>query len=570
MNSPVPYKRALVAAALVALLVFIVYLPSLWNGFVNWDDPTYVINNPYIRSLDLAFIKWSLTNIYFANWHPLTIISYAVDYAIWGTNPFGYHLTNNILHGLNTALVLLLTVLLCSEAAKKGPDKPPAGYWPLRAGIVAALLFGLHPLRVESVVWVAERKDVLTAFFFLLSVLAYLRYATGGKAAFYVAALLTFALALLSKPMAVTLPAVLLIIDLYPLDRFNFKGAGAIRRALLEKAPFFALSIAASLVAVWAQRHGGALSPVSMSLLEKGATALRASVFYLYKTAVPANLAPFYPHPADAGALTPETIVSFVALSAIVLLCAFTFKRRRYLAAAFLCYIVTLGPVSGIIQVGSQAAADRYTYLPTISFFIITGAALTAIATGRLRGPAIAAGIILVAALSWATISQGGIWKDSLTLWSYEIEKYPDRVAIAYTNRGIALGGIGKDEPAIADFTRAVSLDPEMKMAWYNRALSLSNLGRYREAVADLDRAVEIDRLYADAYHNRGVAHANLAEYEKAIEDFTASLDIEPSGGAYMNLAMAQRMAGRDKEAQESFSAAWRLGVREAGQYLRK
>jgi len=554
MNSPVQYKRAIAAASLVALLVFIVYLPSLSNGFANWDDPAYVYRNAHIRAFDPV---WAFTSVIVGTWLPLTLLSFTMDYAVWGPDPFGYHLTNNILHAMNTALVLLLTVSLCARAARKD------GAGPLWAGMAAALLFGLHPLRVESVVWVAERKDVLCAFFFLLSVLAYLRYASGGKRALYAASLAAAALALLSKPMAVTLPAVLLLLDLYPLNRFKTE----LKKALLEKLPFFTLSAAASAAAIWAQGRGGALSPISMSLHEKGAAAIRAAVFYLYKTIVPVNLAPFYPHPGKTGVLTAETIISLLVLAAIAALCVVTFKRRRYFTAALLCYIITLAPVSGIIQVGSQAAADRYTYLPTISLFIIAGAAFAHAAKGRFKVPVALAGVLIAAALSWATVSQGAIWKDSLTLWSYEIERYPGRVALAYANRGIALGSAGMDEAAIADFTGAIAIDPNMRMAWYNRALSMSNLRRYREAVADLDVAIAIDPLYADAYH---VAHANLAEYEKAIADFKAYISIDPSGAAYMNLAMAQRMAGRDNDAQESFRAAYRLGVQGAGQYLRE
>ncbi|MFQ5737098.1 MAG: hypothetical protein ACE5GY_09610, partial [Thermodesulfobacteriota bacterium] len=441
-------RTLLLLGALVAATVFIVYLPVLGNGFVNWDDGAYVYRNLHIRSLD---IRWAFSSVVVGTWLPLTLLSYTLDYAIWGLNPLGYHLTNNLLHALNSALVLVLGARLYAIAAH-GEGAKKGALW---AGFVAALLFGLHPLRVESVAWIAERKDVLCAFFFLLAALAYIEYASvknapGRGLLWYAASLVLFILALLAKPMAVTLPAVLLILDLYPLGRLTGRrGAGA-GRAVAEKIPFFALSVAASATALWAQRLYDAVAPLSSAApFDRVLTAINASVFYLYKTIAPVGLAPLYPRPSGMGGTgasllsSPASIVSLAVFLVLTAVCVLTFRRRRYIGTAMLCYAVTLLPVSGIIRVGSQAAADRYTYLPTIGLFVLAGALAGRViarqkarrGVGRGVGRMVVAATVLAAviALSWATVRQTRVWKDSLTLWSYEIARYPGQVALAYT-----------------------------------------------------------------------------------------------------------------------------------------
>ncbi|MDP2689108.1 MAG: hypothetical protein Q8P48_03235, partial [Deltaproteobacteria bacterium] len=367
-------RKIYLASAALVVVAFLIYLPSVGNGFVNWDDQAYVYENPYIRSLD---ISWLLTAEVMGNWHPLTMLSYAADYALWGLDPRGYHLVNTVLHSLNTGLAALFAFLFFRAASggkreADGLTKRSA----LFAAVIAALIFGLHPQRVESVAWVSERKDVLSGFFFLLSLIFYLRYAApprNGWAVSYAASLIFFVLAVMSKPMAITLPVALLVFDIYPLNRLS--GMKKIRKAVIEKIPFFAVSVAAAYLAVWAQRSGGALAPLApYPLGSRLMVAGKAVVFYLYKMALPFGLAPFYPREARPSFFSYEYAGAFVVVALISIFCIWAFKKNRIFAALWLYYLVTLSPVIGIIQVGSQAAADRYTYLPSLGPALLVAA----------------------------------------------------------------------------------------------------------------------------------------------------------------------------------------------------
>ncbi|HXI09833.1 MAG TPA: tetratricopeptide repeat protein, partial [Thermodesulfobacteriota bacterium] len=463
-----PRLTVAAAALLCALASFLVYAPTLNYGFINWDDPEYVYNNPLIRSMDAGFFISILTRPYFGNWHPLTMLSYALDYRFWGLNPAGYHLTNIVFHGLNTALVLVLAVRLLRASGARWTASEE-----VLAGVVAAVFFGLHPVHAESVAWVSERKDVLSAFFFILSLLAYLKYAADPLKRRYAAALVFFILALMSKPMAVTLPVVLLVLDFYPLRR-SFSG-----RTVVEKLPFFALAAGASALTMWAQKGALAREGV-LTLGARVATAVRAAGFYLYKMALPFDLAPYYPHPVSIDFFTPEYIGAAVFLAAVTVFCFVTVKRHRGLLSGWLYYLVTLLPVLGLIQVGGQAAADRYTYIPSIGVAVLLGAGVAALA-GRLPARGFAAlgtalSLILAASLSYGTLRQAAIWKDSETLWTYEIGEFP-KTHVAYNNRGLARQDRGEMQGALEDFSKAISLAPELAELYNNRGAAFHIVG---------------------------------------------------------------------------------------------
>jgi hypothetical protein len=456
-------------ALIVASVTFVVYLPALNNEFVNWDDPTYVYENYQIRSIDFGFLKWIFTAVVSGNWHPLTMFTHALDYSFWGLDPRGHHLTSIIFHTFNTLLVFILVVQLlgCGRAGKTGipngftgPDKKA-----LIAGIVTALVFGIHPVHVESVAWISERKDVLSVFFFLLSVLAYLKYTSSRnskRSISYGACLLLFTMALMSKPMAVTLPVVLLILDYYPLGRMSLEGGlkGA-KWSLLEKVPFFVLSLLSSLITIWAQHTGGALTtleayPLKVRIL----VALRAYAFYIYKMVLPIDLAPFYPYPRSIDFFAIEFLVSFILLIVITTLCLWSVKRYKLFSAIWLYYLITLIPVIGIVQVGEQAAADRYTYLPSLGPFLLAGLGagiVFEISSKKLYRTAIIATLVVLSGiLVNKTVKQTAIWQDSITLWSYEIKLFPNRVPIAHINLGIAYGKQGQLDTAIKKFRIAL------------------------------------------------------------------------------------------------------------------
>lgn len=531
MNTPSLDKRVIIpGAALVALITLIIYLPSLGNGFVNWDDPVYIQKNEFIRTLDFAFIRWAFTSIFFSNWHPLTMLSYAIDFSLWGENPFGYHLENIILHAVNTFLVFLVTAKIFERAGS-------AGRKATAACVAASLLFGIHPLHVESVSWISERKDLLSGFFFFLAILAYLRYArtgAGRKVPYYAATLVLFLLALLSKPMVVTFPVVLLILDFYPLGRLS--GRRDLARTAVEKVPFFALSALSAVVTIFAQKAAAATFE-AVPFPDRFVTAVRAIIFYIWKMVLPVGLAPLYKLPREESFLDPWFLFSLFLVLAVSVFCVAAARRRREYLAAWLYYIITLLPVLGLIQVGRQAAANRYTYLPALSLFMLFGAGAGALYDRFQKGTGKAVFraslVVAFAVLSFLTIRQEAVWKDGVSLWTKEIKEYP-----------------------------------EERSAWYSRAEAHKINGRYAEAIADLDEAIRLSPYYAEAFSTRGNSYKRLGELGKAAEDLKMAISIKPENANFhYNLSLIYGELGMKSLAIESAEEAARLGSSIAADY---
>ena len=502
-------------AVLVAALTFLAYRPALTNGFINWDDPIYVYWNPGIRTIDLG---WAFTTVVAKNWHPLTMLSHAVDFSLWGLNPRGHHLTSVVLHAANTFLVFILV-----ERLIRGK--------PLLLPLVASLLFALHPLHVESVAWVSERKDVLSGFFYLLSVIFYLGYARGSRPeSRYGLALFFFVLALLSKPMAVSLPLVLLILDYYPLGRFGREGS---RTILIEKIPFFVLSAAISVVTLWTQHQSGAVKPLGdFTVMERLVVSVRACVYYLYKMILPVNLAPLYPLPGELSPLGPLFIVSALIILVITAFAVVAARRGRgYFLSAWLFYLVALLPVIGIVHVGAQAAADRYTYLPSLGPFVLAGAGLSYLfdRSSRTRLVTLAFVVFMVGAFAVKTVEQEALWRDPVTLWSHEIRIFPG-VPSAYYNRGHAYLGMKEYTRAIEDFTAAVELDPGHTSSYNARGVAYRETGDLERAEGDFTRAIELDPGSSKAYLNRGNLYLKTGEAERAAQDLKKAAELKGEG----------------------------------------
>ncbi|MEE9614567.1 MAG: tetratricopeptide repeat protein [Thermodesulfobacteriota bacterium] len=562
-------KATLLAALLVSCVTFLAYLPALDNGFVNWDDPAYVYENPNIRSLDAEFFRQLPTAVVSSNWHPLTVLSHGVDCALWGPDPMGHHLSSVVLHALNTFLVFILAVRLVGAAL---PVRA------LAAGAVTALLFGLHPLHVESVAWVSERKDVLYSFFFLLSVLAYLRYVSsekgGGKATAYAASLGFFALSLMSKPMAVTLPLVLLILDYYPLGRLKAK------RVVVEKVPFFLLSAVAALAAIWTQHEGETISSLGLNpLITRILVSIRAYVFYLYKMVLPLDLAPLYPYPTDINALSLEYAGAFLLLLAITALCVLAIKKKPGLSALWLYYLVTLFPVIGVVTFGAHEAADRYTYLPALGPFLLAGVGAAAVYerfSKELRGKVIVAAAVLLisAALVYKTEKQIAVWKDSITLWTHEIDLLPEESHSAlygYYNRGAAYYELGNCPEAVRDLTRTIKLSTRFADAYKMRATCLLRLGDYGRAIGDMTSYLEFDPTAAAIYNDRGNAYLITGNARAAIKDYEKVIELNPGHpNAYYNLGTLYANMGENEKAAVYFKGAAHLGIPEAEERLRE
>lgn len=545
-------NRKFLLAFAIFLAVFVVYSPSLENGFVNWDDKTYVYENRYLGLPALAFLKWAFTSYYFANWHPLTLVSYAIDYSISGLNPFVFHLSSVLLHCLDTVLVFFLCLALISASGAKVSGK---AYW---AAIIAALLFGLHPLRVESVSWVSERKDVLSAAFSLLALLSYLKYAGKKSVSWYAWTAAFTAAALLSKPMAVTLPLVMLILDYYPLQRTSVKTLAAL---VLEKTPFILMSAAVAAATILAQGERDAIWG-SFSPLERAAMAVKAYAFYLQKTVLPSGLAPLYPYPASVELLSFEYLLPAALLLALTFA---AFRAGRLYIAVWAYYLVTLLPVIGFIQAGPQFAADRYSYLPLAGPFVLAGLAASEVIMGRaggaLRKSAVLLSVLVFAVLCALTVRQQSIWKDSVSLWDHEIRSYPGASPIAYYNRGMASVEKGRHIESIEYFTAAVGMEPAFIKAYLNRGFSFSATGESEKAIRDFSKVLELDPDYAKAYLNRGFLYLQSGENSLALKDLTEAVRLDKDNGfALYNLAIAYSRAGDEAMSKSLFERAAKKG----------
>ncbi len=599
-------------ASLVALATFLVYLPTLQNEFVEWDDTSYITKNPNIRSLSLSFLKWAFFSFHVSNWHPLAWISHAIDYWVWGLNPVGHHLTSIIIHAINTFVVVLLVFKLLHVLSKSMHRNNEALLLSDQeifiTSVTTGLLFGLHPLHVESVAWVSERKDLLCALFFLLSILKYIGYA---KSVFnesvreyrfrqffnkhYLLTFIFFILSLLSKPMAITLPIVLLLLDWYPLDRIRSQ---TYKDVLVEKVPFLALSLFSAIMTILAQKAGGAIAtveefPLSVRVIVGG----KALIVYLWKMICPLNLIPFYPYPQDASLFSLEYFPAIVLVIVISLVCLIYWKRKFWISV-WAYYVVTLIPVLGIVQVGSQAMADRYTYLPSLSIFLAIGLGVALLAVKLLKGRGLSATIAASAALltlslfmSYLTIKQIGIWKNSYLLWSYVVKKEPTQVPQAYfslgtvflekedldsalafyskalelnpkyveafENRAYVFDKMGRFDEAASDYSKSIGLKPSRYQAYYNRAGVFSKMGLTEKALADYDKVIDLDPMNYDAYNNRGIVLYNGGQLDKALNAYNQAIALDPERyEAFYNRGTLYENVGQLKNALADYDRA--------------
>lgn len=529
-------QKIFLPALLCATAVFLVFLPSLWFDFVNYDDNEYIYANPSLRGLSVDFIRWAFTNVVHGNWHPLTMISYSIDYSIWGLDPKGYHLTNIVLHAANTALLMTLAYILLGRCRWSGRNR-------MLASILTALLFGLHPLRAESVVWISERKDVLSGLFFLLTLIYYWKYVSKQGALPFALSLIFFTLSLLSKSMVVTLPAVLLLLDFYPFGRFR---TGQTRAVLLEKIPFFLLSGLPAVLTLLAQQHiisVGSFTP----LVNRFFWAIYSYWFYLYKLINPFWLAPIYPHPVFFNILSPWVLGSLAFFILSTLSFALYAKKNGLLLCVWLYYVITLTPVIGIIPLGLQGAADRYTYLPSIGPLMLAGICAGYIAEKkqRLFVPVAAASVAMAFALIPLTLKQSSIWKDSVALWTQEIT-YLERHTVFIPN------GIYMDNEDLGLRLKTLT--------YYNRALAYFQKEEYSMAITDFNKILEINPGRNDIYMKRGYALAMTKDYVKAIEDFSVAISHDPYNPApYRNRALAYRAVGEIEKSEMDFTEAKNL-----------
>jgi tetratricopeptide (TPR) repeat protein len=535
-------RLAAIAAALV-LLTVAAYGGVLRSAFVNYDDDVYVTGNAEVlRGLDGASIVWAATATHASNWHPVTWLSHMLDVELFGLDSGKHHATSLLLHAANVVLLFLLFVRMTGAV------------W--RSALVAAL-FAVHPLHVESVAWIAERKDVLSTFLWLLTSAAWLRYLAAPAASRYVVVLAAFALGLMAKPMLVTLPFTLLLLDAWPLRRRE-RGWRAL---LVEKAPLFAMAALSCVATLVAQRRGGAVQALAdFTFAERLANALTSYVAYLGRAAWPSSLAVFYPH-------GHEHLLAWSVAWAALLLAAGTAaalsraKRAPYLAFGWLWYVGTLVPVIGLVQVGGQGMADRYTYVPLIGVFVAVawGLAEAVGESAARRRVAVVAAIAAVGALALVTRAQVGTWRDSTALFERALSVTTGNW-LAENNLGRALSDAGRVDDAIAHFERALRIAPDYVGAHLNLGNALVSTGRVDEGIDRYRRALALRPDFAEARGNlgaallaRGEAGQAVAEYEQAVRASPGSLKLANG------LGVALARAGRFEEAVAAYRRALQL-----------
>jgi tetratricopeptide (TPR) repeat protein len=531
--------------AVLACGILLVYWQVRNFDFVNYDDNHYVYENPHVSGgLSRDSVVWAFTAGHASNWHPLTWLSHMLDRQLFGPNPGWMHLVNVLFHIANT--LLLFTVL----------KRMTGAIWP--SAFVAAA-FALHPMHVESVAWIAERKDVLSTFFMLLTLAVYVSYAKRGGKGRYFLAILLFALGLMAKPMLVTLPFVLLLVDYWPLGRLDTRQT--LYRAIIEKIPFFALAAVSSAVTFLVQKSGGAVANINILPLHyRVANIFLSYAEYIGKMFRPLDMAVFYPF--DAGAIQGRRVAVCVLLLLVITVSVIRFGReRKYLVAGWFWFLGTLVPVIGLVQVGGQAFADRYTYIPYIGLFIMIAWGVPELLS-RWPHRKIAMGVsAAVALMALGICAQGQVsyWKDSLTLYSHAVEAAPNNY-VAYYNRGIAYEKLGRMQEAIEDFGAGIRVKPDLYEANNSRGAAYSKLGRSTEAIEDFNRAIKLKPDYAEAYNNRGAAYNKLGRSAEAIGDFDRSISIKPDfADAYNNRGAAYYELGRRAEAMDDFNRAIKL-----------
>src|SRR5437899_986658 len=513
---------------LIALVTFAAFLPTLNNQFVDWDDQRNFLENPHYRGLAWTHLRWMWTT-HLGHYIPLTWMTLGLDYLLWGMNPVGYHLTSLLLHAANAVVFFFVVRRILTRAL---PSLSERGHALAVSAGFAALVFAIHPLRVESVAWVTERRDVLSGLFYLVTILVYLRACEGEKRGrrWYWLAVATFVCALLSKAIVVNLPIVLLILDVYPLRRLG--GAvgwwsEAARRIYIEKIPFVLLAAAASAIAIMAQlSHHTMVSVVQLSALGRLAVSVYGVSFYLWKTVAPVSLSPLYELPPTVSPWAPPFLLSYglvVAITAIAL----AFRRRvPGLPAALLAYVVILLPVLGLFQSGPQIAADRYTYLAGLGWALLTGAGLLSCwRTKRFLIPGCA--VCVVVGLGVLTWNQVQIWHDSERLWTHVLAIDPQS-SIAENNLGIVRADQKKRAEAIEHYQRALQIRPEYAQAHYNLGVALAQQGKPAEAIEHYRQALRIKPDDALAHNNWGVVLAEQGRLAEAIEHFQVALRIKP------------------------------------------
>jgi tetratricopeptide (TPR) repeat protein len=595
---------------LIAAVVLACYLPALHNGFV-WDDHANLIENFNYRGLSFAHLHWMFTTIHDANYHPLIWLTLAVDFVLWGMNPAGYHLTNIVLHTFNAVLFyFLVAAFLRRETAADPKDNA----FVLQTGAaVGALFFALHPLRVEPVVGVSIRGDVLCGFFYLLTVIAYLRMnesrTAAGRRKWFLLSLLFFIFSLLSRAWGITLPLVLLILDAYPLRRFDVRAelqqrahspqlaAGlaseskndgipysrrfpvplqrdcrdlqsisSFKKVLLEKIPFAFFALSAGILAFWAKR-GSMLMVAKHGLMDRFVQATYGLCFYIVKTIAPIRLSPLYLLEKDFNPIEPKYILSALLVLGIILGLIAMRHRWPWALTAWVCYAVIVSPLLGFVQSGPQIAADRYTYIACMPFAILAGAGMQRLGLARQNERLFSVKRFAVMAFIWAGLlvlavassRHTHIWHNDLSFWNQALRLDPGHY-IAYNNRGYYCKNQRGPADTLNDYNNAIRLNPEYDKAYFNRGNLLMEQGDLAGALKDYNTLIRLDPNHARTYYNRGNLLKEQGDLAGALKDYNFAIRLNPEySQAYNNRGLLYKEQSDFAGADKDFTAAIRL-----------
>lgn len=550
--------RVAVVCLLLSSVTLIVYWSVTRHGFINYDDPVYITENPYItHGLTWKGLTWAFTKVHGEStyWHPLTWVSHMLDCELFGLKAGAHHLINVFFHVANTVLLFLVL------------RKMTGAFW--RSAMVSAL-FAWHPLQVDTVAWVTERKNVLSTLFWMLTLLAYVRYVEQSKVqgsrskVFYALALLLFGMGLMCKPVLVTLPCVLLLLDFWPLQRTDFTKpklcVATLAPLFLEKLPFFVLSAASSAITMIAHEGLGMMKPIYSPPLDlRIENAVVSYVRYLGKAFWPTKLAVCYPHP---GMWPFEKVFSsFLVLLMVSGLVIWGIRRRPYLLVGWLWFLGVLVPAIGLVQAGVQSMADRFAYVPIIGLFIFVVWGISDLASQArlLRSIVPLAAVAALCGCFFCTSVQLRYWKDSVTLFSHALDVTENNF-VAHNNLGAALSTQGKPKEAIAHYLEALRLDSHDSLLHNNLSVALAADGKTDEALEHCSEALQIDPNDTDALNNMGVLLSQQGKLAEARPYFEAALRIRPQfAEAHAKLGIALAALGRVDEAMSSYREALRL-----------
>jgi tetratricopeptide (TPR) repeat protein len=556
------FRNVFLVSLCLVVAIFVTYVPIIHSDFVGYDDELYITENSQVqKGFTPESLKWAFTTFHSANWHPLTWLSHMLDCELYGLNPAGHHWTNVEFHLANTLLLFLIFFKMTGK---------------LYRSAFVSVLFALHPLHVESVAWVSERKDVLSTFFGMLMILAYFRYIKVSCLKNYLLVIIFLSLGLMAKPMLVTFPFVLLLLDYWPLERFQFKknknddlsqsaktiyyGGNGLKRLIIEKIPLFIPVLISCILTFLAQKSEGAVKPLEvLPFKSRVSNALVSYIGYVVKAIWPSKLAIFYPHPGNA--LSSWTIVGAAFLIAVVILLSIRISEKYpYIAVGLFWYFGTLIPVIGLVQVGDQAMADRYTYIPFVGLFIIVVWGVSDLFRKWRYGKIFLGvyGMIILSLLAWKTFHQLSYWKNGIVLFENAVNVTENNY-LAYNNLGTAYAKVDLDK-AIYNYEAALKIKTDYVVAHYNLGNVLEKSGHIDEAIVHYQEALRIKPDYAEVHNNFGTALYKRKDYEGAILHFSKALKINPKDtAARNNLANILFIQGKFDEAVLQYKKAIRI-----------